>query len=1001
MLVSLFPTPHAHASETTFTGETIDGWISYAKPAAYPPDTTGTPTVDTNDAFGRVGQVFVGGIYIVYRTYVSFDTSALDDDALISSAVLQLKTESDNSATDFYVQIYGDSQPIWGASLETADWGCGTDFLTQWDSTNYVDETYVNFDISTEQINKAGRTQFEIISNRELDDTTPTGEEYVDFHSADSTGNEPKLVVTYTVEGPTGGVQQSIGENWKFAGEWHDFKITYTYGGELDIARMAFSDLYESYSLDFDGVNDQVAFTSKDRYLNNTWTVEFWGTSNNITHRSSVCGDVQGTHGYITIQDSAVGGTLSFEPSSVNGKGVGLGYGTFGPIFYNRGWTHVAIVMNSPDMTLYVNGSYVDSAQPADRITDLNVEYFGRGYTGAAGTYFDGQIDQFRIWNKSLTQSEIQYNMLYREPEDRLGLVGMWHMDEGAGTTVYDSSQYGVTGTISGATFTDGQITIDDHWVIAEYDITDDEWSLESGDEIAQIQTGEYEKTGNNYVVTYKIFFKTAILDKLDVDVYGWSINSTGNIFPWDVFAADYFNIYSLGGHVTLESNNVAGRIAGGDLFDLYADGANAWIMVNQTYRKIQHVKINAGFVIKDHSDVGDVYVRYGIDFVDPTTQLFIRGWNVLINVTAIDTSDASYCIIEVRWYYNDVQIGTTDTMYAMWETQAFATPDGEYDGVRFHLDLWFNKVNGSSVVGGRVSPYMYGLTKDDPAWWDWWGWFGTAQWKPLRVNATESFLFTNLEDYTGQTITAKALDLTRLWCNLTNVGANDDIYVMNYRTFDYSFAAGDMEGINTPPFPETLDPELPAGGGILAGLFTVVRELTGNIGRALSTGMLALWSSFVSFLDTVFGFAGWPNGFSMIMSWISSFLTWMLDGITYAISLLLSTFTLMASWLTFAIGRFTLLATGFIDIYNVLVSIWTQANDGWLSITSWLTPLLPLLPLALFIWIFSARDTEGLIGRVMMLWNLLSTTIGFLIQIGGFVFTLITGLIELVPVAE
>jgi hypothetical protein len=67
---------------------------------------------------------------------------------------------------------------------------------------------------------------------------------------------------------------------------------------------------------------------------------------------------------------------------------------------------------------------------------------------------FNGSMDDARIWNKALTQDEIQSNM-YREIQPQDGLVGYWKFDEGSGEIAKDSSGNGNDGTlVNGPTWT-------------------------------------------------------------------------------------------------------------------------------------------------------------------------------------------------------------------------------------------------------------------------------------------------------------------------------------------------------------------------------------------------------------------------------------------------------------------------------------------------------------------------------------------------------------------
>jgi hypothetical protein len=137
--------------------------------------------------------------YWIFRGYLSFDTSSIRDYAVVTSATLKIKTMEDHSVVDFATRVMSGAQPIYGSSLETTDWGCGTIEIASWPSSQYPgNNVYVNISIPKDHINTKGRTQFELKSDRE--GTKPCGvelDEYIIFHSAESSGNEPKLEVVW------------------------------------------------------------------------------------------------------------------------------------------------------------------------------------------------------------------------------------------------------------------------------------------------------------------------------------------------------------------------------------------------------------------------------------------------------------------------------------------------------------------------------------------------------------------------------------------------------------------------------------------------------------------------------------------------------------------------------------------------------------------------------------------------------------------------------------
>ena len=88
--------------------------------------------------------------------------------------------------------------------------------------------------------------------------------------------------------------------------------------------------------------------------------------------------------------------------------------------------------------------------------------YFG-SYIGSrdGNIHFKGEIDNPSVWNRALTQSEIQNYMSCPPTGNEAGLVGYWNFNEGSGNTVTDLTSNGNNGTINGASWsTQTQINI-------------------------------------------------------------------------------------------------------------------------------------------------------------------------------------------------------------------------------------------------------------------------------------------------------------------------------------------------------------------------------------------------------------------------------------------------------------------------------------------------------------------------------------------------------------
>ena len=79
--------------------------------------------------------------------------------------------------------------------------------------------------------------------------------------------------------------------------------------------------------------------------------------------------------------------------------------------------------------------------------------YIGRGDTS---DYFTGQISDVAIFDAELTFAEMEDHYFYGiDVSEEADLLGYWPIDEGAGTTVYDSTSFFRDGTVEDATWAD------------------------------------------------------------------------------------------------------------------------------------------------------------------------------------------------------------------------------------------------------------------------------------------------------------------------------------------------------------------------------------------------------------------------------------------------------------------------------------------------------------------------------------------------------------------
>ncbi|MEQ8715239.1 MAG: LamG-like jellyroll fold domain-containing protein, partial [Cyclobacteriaceae bacterium] len=113
-------------------------------------------------------------------------------------------------------------------------------------------------------------------------------------------------------------------------------------------------------------------------------------------------------------------------------------------------WHHVAVVYDplaSPDMTLYVDGDEDGSADFASSLNTANS--YTLGATFSIGSFFDGSIDELRIWSVAKSEIEIQNNRFKELVGNDTGLEAYHRMDELFGTTISDLTNNGYDGTLN------------------------------------------------------------------------------------------------------------------------------------------------------------------------------------------------------------------------------------------------------------------------------------------------------------------------------------------------------------------------------------------------------------------------------------------------------------------------------------------------------------------------------------------------------------------------
>ncbi len=191
-------------------GEAADGFIlgSDITPI-YANARSTSAACDFNGNTGQVGQELSLEIYGVFRSFLSFDTSNIPDDAIIITASLYVRADTDRSDDDFLVQVY---RYAWAEALcdnreanyDGAYGGSATLEGTLRNTAHgWVSGTFYHLAVATGGINKTGDTKYALVSREDVDNSAPVGEEYVYIRMADyaSTTSDPYLLIEWVLPG--------------------------------------------------------------------------------------------------------------------------------------------------------------------------------------------------------------------------------------------------------------------------------------------------------------------------------------------------------------------------------------------------------------------------------------------------------------------------------------------------------------------------------------------------------------------------------------------------------------------------------------------------------------------------------------------------------------------------------------------------------------------------------------------------------------------------------
>lgn len=108
-------------------------------------------------------------------------------------------------------------------------------------------------------------------------------------------------------------------------------------------------------------------------------------------------------------------------------------------------WTHIAVVYTNRTPTLYVNGNFVKTGLQSSRTNVYPSTGTGQGYG-----YYNGELDNIRVWSSSRTSALLRSNMYLETPGSTSGLVAHYTFNNSNTNSVV-----GPNNSNSGCTFAD------------------------------------------------------------------------------------------------------------------------------------------------------------------------------------------------------------------------------------------------------------------------------------------------------------------------------------------------------------------------------------------------------------------------------------------------------------------------------------------------------------------------------------------------------------------
>ena len=186
-------------------------------------------------------------------------------------------------------------------------------------------------------------------------------------------------------------------------------------------------------ALDFDGINDYAVLPSNATLDVSQFTIETWikWDRNNPTAVDFICG-----RGLEQMEIHLGNGTDNTRIRFIPAAGVYLDAPA--NTMPSGTWVHLACVYNpiAGIAKMYINGNDIpltnNGSNPLTTPLVNNGVNLVMGCRSLLNYPFKGQMDEFRLWNRALTQTDIRTRMNCEVPTSDCGFVANYHFNQGS-----------------------------------------------------------------------------------------------------------------------------------------------------------------------------------------------------------------------------------------------------------------------------------------------------------------------------------------------------------------------------------------------------------------------------------------------------------------------------------------------------------------------------------------------------------------------------------------